>query len=153
MYDSTRPELIPGGAEYLAIYANGDYAADRDQVQATRPGARIFTIDVLGSDPAASIKDIENYDLQPEDIPRVVSDRFDAYPDGLTRLYCNLSTWSVARVYARRLSPRVRRTIRWWIANPTNPAYAHFVPGSNATQYSWGTDWDLSVIGRNFIGG
>lgn len=152
MYDSTQPDLIPGHAEYLAIYANGDYAADRDEIAKLFPHARVFTIDVLGDDPAASIKDVETGDLRPGDIPRVVEARHAAYPGALTRVYCNLSTWPAARAAVAGLDAAVRGTVRWWIANPTNPPYAHFVPGSNGTQYEWGTDYDTSVIGPNFIG-
>ncbi len=33
--------------------------------------------------------------------------------------------------------------IRWWIANPTG--YPHLVPGSDATQWYWGSSVDIST--------
>jgi hypothetical protein len=37
----------------------------------------------------------------------------------------------------------MRARIRWWIADPTGTP--HIVPGSNATQWYWGTGYDEST--------
>lgn len=151
-YDSTRPWLIPDTAEYIMIYRNGLYAADRAQVQRQFPDATLYDIDVLGTDPGGcGIADVETGDMRPEDVPDWVDARLAAHPNGaLCRIYSNLSTWPAVRLAVAKLSEGARAQVRYWVADPTGTP--HFVPGSNATQYLWGLNWDESVLGREFIG-
>lgn len=143
MYDSTRPWLIPSDAEVIAAYANGRFAADFAQLQKQFPKARILQIDVLGTDPDASVKDIEPGDMNPGDAARVVDDRHQAHPGALTRLYCDQSEWPAVKLSVATLADEVRDCVRYWIADPTG--IPHFVPGSDATQYEFGTSYDTSV--------
>lgn len=145
MYDSTQPSLIPADAAYIAIYANGDYAASRETVQRQFPKARIFSIDVLGTDPGAGIADVENGNMSPGDVPGWVDRRLTAHPNGvLCRVYCNKSTWPAVKSEVAKLPADKSGTVRYWIADPTGTA--HSLPGADATQYYWGNDWDESTI-------
>lgn len=149
MYDSVEWQLIPHNALYLAVYGNGDFAVDTGEVAATFPKARIYIIDVKGTDPGASIKDVETGDIHPENIHEAVNMRLDAHPDALCRVYVNLDNWAATKANIRtNVTAERQQQVRWWVANPTG--LAHFVPGSNATQYRWGEQFDTSLIGRNF---
>jgi hypothetical protein len=151
MYDSTRPDLIPAGGLYIAIYGNGDYAADRAAVQAAHPQADIYSIDVMNTDPGGcSIADVENGDMKPSDIPGWVERRLQAHPGALCRVYCNISTWPACKAEVARLAGDKRAQVRWWIADPTGTA--HEVDGADATQWYWGDDWDESLISAAFTG-
>src|ERR1700751_3201535 len=105
MYDSVEPQLIPTTAAYLAVYVNGFGKADIAAVAKTHPHARIFQIDVNGSVPSASIKDVETGDITVEHIPQAVEARFKEHPDALTRIYCNLSTWPDAKAMVKHNVP------------------------------------------------
>lgn len=142
MYDSTRPNLIPSSAAIVCVYINGRYAVDIAAVQKQFPHARILEIDVLGNAPDASIKDVENFDIPVSSVQEVCMARFQKHPNALTRLYCNLSTWPGVKDQVRGLSEAAKSNIRYWIANPTE--IAHLVPGSDATQYFWGSTFDQS---------
>ena len=145
MYDSTQPSLIPADAQYIAIYANGDYPSSRDTVKKQFPSARIFTIDVLNTDPAGcGIADVENGDMQPSDVPGWVDRRLRAHPGVLCRIYCNQSTWPSVKSEVAKLPQEQRDSVRYWIADPTGTE--HSVPGADATQWFWGDNWDQSVI-------
>lgn len=149
MYDSVEWSLIPRNAGYLAVYSNGQFAADIGEVSASFPKARIYLIDVTGSNPDASIKDVETGDMRVSGLADAIGARLEAHPASLVRVYCNLSTLpSVRDVIANSVHPNQRSQLRSWIANPTG--LPHFVPGSNATQYKFGDEYDTSLIGRNF---
>jgi hypothetical protein len=145
MYDSTQPWLIPTSAEYIAVYANGLYKADPASVQQRFPKARVFSIDVLNTDPGGcGIADVENGDMKPGDIPSWVDRRLTKRPDVLCRVYCNKSTWPSVKSEVAKLPQDKRDTVRYWIADPTGQG--HMVPGADATQWYWGEDWDESTI-------
>lgn len=151
MYDAVNWSAIPRDAGYIAVYANGQFAADTGEVAKTFPKARIYAIDVIGNDPGASIKDVETGDLSVDTLPQAVEARFAAHPDSKCRVYCNLSTWpSVKEVIAAGVNSQNRSQVVYWVANPTFPPFPHFVPGSNATQYAFGTEYDTSLIGDAF---
>lgn len=151
MYDSVQWQLIPRNALYIAVYSNGQFAADTGEVAKTFPNARIYAIDVNGTDPDASIKDVETGDISVDNLPQVIERRFAAHPDAKCRVYCNLSTWpSVKQVIAAGVNTQNLDQIYYWIANPTFPPFPHFVPGSNATQYAFGDKYDTSLIGDAF---
>jgi hypothetical protein len=145
MYDSTQPWLIPASAEYVAIYANGQYPGDHASVQHRFPNAKVFNIDVMNTDPGGcGIADVENGDMTPADVPSWVDRRLAKHPGLLCRVYCNLSTWPSVKSEVAKLPPEKRDLVRYWIADPTGTG--HSVPGADATQWYWGADWDESVI-------
>ena len=149
MYDSTEWWLIPRDAAYIAAYANGNFAANMDDLRKMFPKTWVFMIDVLGNDPDAGVKDIETGDIRVTSVNNVVMDRHDKHPNDLIRLYMNLSTWPGVKDEVRRLSAPVQKLIRYWTANPFTPP--HIVPGSSATQYAWGKSYDTSEILARFI--
>lgn len=145
MFDSASWEQIPTWAPFVAVYINGLYEADMAEVKARFPNARIYSIDVNGSDPGASIKDVENFDISPSNSAGVVEARYKEHPDAKTRLYCNKSTWPAVKSSVATLPANVRGTVRYWIADPTG--VPHILPGADATQYLWhGSAWDESLI-------
>lgn len=147
MYDSTQPALIPATAEYVAIYANGEYAAGHHSVQHRFPKAKVFNIDVMNTDPGGcGIADVEHGDMKPSDIPGWVDQRLAKHPGVLCRVYCNQSTWPAVKSEVAKLPPDKRDAVRYWIADPTGSE--HSLPGADATQWYWGDDWDESVIDK-----
>ena len=151
MYDSTRPGLIPAGAEYIAIYGNGRFAADRATVKRQFPSARIYSIDVLNTDPAGcGIADVENGDMTPADVPGWVQARLGAHPGVLCRIYCNRSNGPAVKDQVAMLPAEAREQVRYWIADPTGTP--HMVPGADATQWLWAGSWDESLLDPAFIG-
>jgi hypothetical protein len=42
----------------------------------------------------------------------------------------------------------MRTQVRWWIADPTG--HPHLVPGSQATQWYWGENYDISTAEPGF---
>lgn len=152
MYDSATPLLIPVDAQYLAVYANGDYPADLDAVRARFPKARIFTIDVMNTDPVGcGIADVENGDMQPGDVPSWVERRAKAHPGALARVYCNDSTWPAVKAEVAQLPDTLQDRVRYWIAEPNG--VSHIPAGAQACQYYWGEDWDESTINvAEFVG-
>jgi hypothetical protein len=38
--------------------------------------------------------------------------------------------------------------VKYWIADPTG--YEHIVPGSSATQWYWGQNYDISSVAAGF---
>jgi hypothetical protein len=141
-YDSA-PGIFPDDATSVALYVNGLYTWTRPLAHAW---TKVLWIDVLGTAPGqASILDVETGDARPADVPGWCSARLAAVPDSLLRLYCNLEKWPAVRAEVAALPADARARVRYWIANPTGSP--HLVPGSAATQWSWGEDWDTSSYG------
>lgn len=146
MYDSTMPHHIPGGA-VACLYINGNWKASATDASRF---SRVLWIDVNGEDPSqASILDIENGDATPGHVPAWCQARVNAVPGTLLRLYCNISTWPEVKAAVRSMGTDLRGRVRYWIANPTG--VAHLVPGSSATQYFWGQNYDESEYSQHFF--
>jgi hypothetical protein len=141
-YDSA-PGIFPPDATSVALYANGLYVWTRPLAHTW---AKVLWIDVNGTAPdQASILDVETGDATPGHVPGWCTARLDAVPDSLLRLYCNLETWPAVRAQVRTMPDDTRARVRYWIASPTG--IQHLVPGSAATQWDWGEDWDISSYG------
>lgn len=143
-YDSAQPDLIPAG-HAVALYRNGRYAAT--QKQADRFSS-VMWIDVNGSDLAAGVLDVETGDASPAGWYEWALHRSELHPGELLRAYCNLSTWPAVKAETARLPAEARRLVRYWVANPVGRS--HLVPGSDATQWFWGQDWDQSFCTEAF---
>lgn len=151
MYDSTRPNLIPSGSLGIAIYGNGLYKANYDEIKAQFPDARIWLIDVLGNGYDCGILDVETGDATPGMIYQWCDEREIQHDwEVLNRIYCNLSTWPTVKSYVAMMPARLRSTVRYWVADWTGQP--HLVPGSDATQYENTIDWDLSYINVDRFG-
>lgn len=141
-YDSA-PHEFPPSARAVSLYVNGLY---RWTGPLAHNWERVLWIDVLGSAPGqASVLDVETGDATVGHVPDWCNARLAAIPDSLLRLYCNLSTWPSLKRMVAAQPPDVQARVRYWIADPTGSP--HLVPGSAATQWEWGEEWDTSSYG------
>jgi hypothetical protein len=146
MYDSLTPEDVPPG-KVVATYADGGRPVSPSQTTSAR---RVLWIDVIGSDPGASVLDIEPGAASPSIAPGWVSARLTKDPRTVAIMYTSISEWSQVQAAVSALPAWMKSRIRWWIADPTGSP--HIVPGSDATQWYWGPNYDLSSVlpGKGF---
>jgi hypothetical protein len=137
-YDSVLPGAMPAGRP-IATYADGPHAIAPSSVA----GRQVLWIDVLGTDYAADVLDIEPGTVGPDVAPVWVEHRLATYPREVAILYTSLAEWPLVQDAVASLPARMRTRIRWWIANPTG--YPHVVPGAQATQWYWGSTYDIST--------
>jgi hypothetical protein len=139
IYDSVTPNLIPGN-HVIATYATGPFAVPGSEV-AGRP---VLWIDTTGTDPqGASALDVEPGDATPASAATWVAQKMDANPHATAILYTMESDWPATQAAVATLPQWMQSHVRWWIADPTG--VPHVVPGSNATQWYWGTNYDIST--------
>jgi len=143
IYDSVTPSALPHH-NVNAVYATGNYAASHTQVA----GRHVMWIDTTGSDHAASVLDVEPGDATPSMAASWARQRLTADPHALARIYTMRSEWSAAKAAIDNLPASMRSHVRWWIADPTG--YAHVVPGSDATQWYWGSSYDITTATPRF---
>lgn len=157
MFDSTTPTRISGGPNGIGIYGTGLYTYPRSQIQRQFPGARVLSIDALGTNPAGcGILDVERWDAKPTRIPGWVDERLEAHQHGvLCRIYMQRSSWAECRDYAAELPAAKRATILWWVADWTGAP--HMLAGADAVQWASGAmlgkPWDASVTDARFLAG
>jgi len=135
--------VLPGAlpADHVAaVYATGPYAV---QASAVQGHGQVLWIDVRGTDPAADVLDIEPGCASPATAAAWVTARLRQYPTELAVLYTSLAEWSLVKGEVAGLPASMQARIRWWIANPTGSP--HLVPGSDATQWYWGSSVDIST--------
>lgn len=140
MYDSATPQDIPAG-QVVATYADGGHPDSPSQVTAAK---QVLWIDILGSDPNANILDIEPGCATPAQAPGWVQSHLAADPNSVAILYSSISEWSQVQAAVSSLPSSMQARIRWWIADPTGSP--HIVPGSDATQWYWGPNYDISTV-------
>jgi hypothetical protein len=144
MYDSVTPAQIPSGHP-VATYANGSYAVSPSQVS----GKQVIWIDTNGSAPTkASVLDVEPGDATPAGAAAWAKARLTANPHAPVRIYTMLSEWAAAKAAIATLPGWMQSHVKWWIADPTG--VQHVVPGSNATQWYWGSSYDISTVNPGF---
>ncbi len=143
IYDSVTPGAIPAH-HLVATYATGGYAVPAAQVA----GRRVLWIDTNGSDPHASALDIEPGDATPTMAAGWVRAKLTADPHALARLYTMQSDWPAVQAAVATLPPQMRAQVRYWIADPTG--YPHMVPGADATQWYWGSSYDITTATPRF---
>jgi len=138
IYDSVTPSAIPAHHE-VATYATGGYAVPASQVA----GRRVLWIDTNGSDPAAAALDVEPGDATPSLAASWAWQKLHAQPTSEAIIYTMRSEWPAAQAAVAHLPAQMRSHVRWWIADPTG--YPHVVPGSDATQWYWGSSYDITT--------
>ena len=144
MYDSVTPSAIPGG-HAVATYADGPYAAS----PAALHGKNVTWIDTNGTDPAgATVLDVEPGDATPAGAAAWAAHRLDTHPHSTAVIYTMRSEWAAAQASIAGLPHWQQHHVRWWIADPTGTP--HVVPGSDATQWYWGTHYDISTVNPGF---
>jgi hypothetical protein len=144
IYDSVTPSKIPSGQE-TATYADGGFAVSPNQVS----GRHVLWIDTNGSDPkGATALDVEPGDATPTQAASWAKDRLTADPDGTAIIYTMRSDWAAAKAAVNSLPGSMSSRVQWWIADPTGTP--HIVPGASATQWYWGTNYDITSATPGF---
>jgi len=143
IYDSATPAAIPPGV-LCATYATGGFAVPAAEM-AGRP---TIWIDAWGTDPAASVLDVEPGDATPSMVPAWVTQHLALEPSDNARIYTMLDEWSAVQQAVATLPAWMQARVRWWIADPTG--VPHMVPGASATQWYWGPDYDISTAEPSF---
>ena len=144
LYDSVTPSAIPAHNK-IATYSNGSYAVRPQQVANRGP---VLWIDVKGSDTAASVLDVEPGDATPTQAADWAMHKLSTQPKALACIYTMRSEWGATRAAIAKLPSDMCSRIRWWIADPTG--VKHIVPGSQATQWYWGQNYDISSVTSSF---
>jgi hypothetical protein len=144
IYDSVTPSAIPAGHE-IATYADGPFASSPSAVA----GKKVLWIDTNGSDTHANALDVEPGDVTPTGAGSWAAQKLHADPQGQAIIYTMRSDWSAAQAAVRAAVPSAEQShVRWWIADPTG--VPHVVPGSSATQWYWGSNYDISTATPGF---
>jgi hypothetical protein len=143
IYDSVLPGAFPPN-NMVATYATGPFAASPSQVA----GRQVIWIDVLGTDYEASALDVEPTDATPDAAANWAYHRLKLHPTELAHIYTSISEWPQVQAACAALPAWMRSHIRWWIADPTG--VPHIVPGSDATQWYWGSSYDISTATPRF---
>jgi hypothetical protein len=144
IYDSVTPSAIPSGHEE-ATYADGPFAVSPSAMA----GKKVLWIDTNGSDPRANALDVEPGDVTPAAAGSWAAQKLHADPSGQAIIYTMKSDWSAAQAAVRSAVPASEQShVRWWIDDPTG--VPHVVPGSSATQWYWGSNYDISTATPGF---
>jgi hypothetical protein len=144
VFDSVLPGMLPSG-HVIATYATGPNAVSPAELAGRGP---VLWIDVDAADPAADVLDVEPGCATPSAVPGWVWRRLSASPAALAIIYTSQSEWPAVQAAVATLPAAMRTKIRWWIADPTG--YPHLVPGSDATQWYWGSSYDISTATPRF---
>jgi hypothetical protein len=139
IYDSVEPGALPHG-KVAAVYANGAYQASGHQV---RHAKSVLWIDTNGSNPGATVLDVEPGDATPHGAAVWVQQRLDRHPNSVAIVYTMRSSWQAVKDNVAHLPKWQQDKVRYWIADPTG--VQHMVPGADATQWYWGAHIDISV--------
>ncbi|HEY3980565.1 MAG TPA: hypothetical protein VGM79_25030 [Streptosporangiaceae bacterium] len=144
IYDSVIPSAIPSSQKSVATYATGPFAARASQVA----GKKVMWIDTRGYDYKASVLDVEPGDATPSVAASWAWHRLKAHPDAIARLYTMRSEWGALKSAVSSFPAQMQHRIHWWIADPTGTP--HLVPGSDATQWYWGSHYDITTAAPGF---
>ena len=144
IYDSVNPQAIPGDP-VVATYADGPHPDSPSEVDHF---SHVMWVDIDASDPHADALDIEPGCASPSEAAGWVSARLNANPHRVAILYTMISQWATVKADVSSLPAWMQSRIRWWIADPTGSP--HVVPGSQATQWYWGQDYDISTALPDF---
>jgi hypothetical protein len=140
IYDSTTPEAIPAGQQVVATYATGPGAVPAAQVAGR---SEVIWIDIYGDDYAAQALDVEPGNASPSTAASWAYQRLTEFPNATAIIYTMISEWSRVQAAVATLPSWMRSRIRWWIADPTGEP--HMVAGASATQWYWGSNYDIST--------
>jgi hypothetical protein len=144
-YDSVEPQAVPAGA-IVGTYSTGARPIPASAVAGRK---KVLWIDTLATDPAGSgALDVEPGCATPSQVPGWVSSRLRSHPDQVAIVYMSLSEWPQVQADVASLPAWMRSRIRWWVADPTG--VPHIVPGSQATQWYWGSTYDESMAVPGF---
>ncbi len=135
--------MTPGSLPHnrpVAVYADGAYAVSASQVAGHKG---VLWIDTNGSNPGATVLDVEPGDATPAGAAAWVQQRLVKHPNSVAIVYTMRSAWQDVKDHVAHLPRSMRHKVRYWIADPTG--VAHNVPGADATQWFWGPHIDISM--------
>jgi hypothetical protein len=144
IYDSVSPSQIPAG-QPAATYADGPYAVSPGQVSGH---GQVLWIDTNGTDPRASALDVEPGDATPATAAQWVHQKLTAQPGSTAIVYTMQSEWPQVKAAISALPASQQSHVRYWVADPTGTP--HMVPGASATQWYWGSSYDISTAQPGF---
>lgn len=144
IYDSTMPWSLPANRD-VAVYANGKYQASFASVGHSKT---VLWIDVTGSNTGCDALDVEPGDASPATAGTWAGQRLSTYPGAIAVIYTMRNEWGAAKQAVGKLPADLQARVRWWIADPTGKP--HIVPGSDATQWYWGSTYDISTATNGF---
>ena len=144
IYDSTIASSLPANRD-VAVYANGKYQASFASVAHSKT---VLWIDVTGSNTGCDALDVEPGDASPATAGEWAEQRLNAYPDAIAVIYTMRAEWGATKQAVGKLPAQLRSRVRWWIADPTGKP--HILPGSDATQWYWGSTYDISTATNGF---
>ena len=145
IYDSVSPTQIPSGQQQVAVYGNGSYQASWSSVHGRH---RVLWIDTNGSNPGCDVLDVEPGDASPATAAQWAQSRLSQQPNSIAVIYTMRSEWPAVKAAIGSLPSQVQNHVRYWIADPTG--VQHLVPGSSATQWYWGSNYDITTALPNF---
>ena len=144
VYDSVTPTQIPAGAR-IATYADGGYAAGPAAVAGR---SHVTWIDTNASDPRAAALDVEPGDATPSQAATWTWQKLHNAAGDLAIIYTMRSDWPATQAAIATLPAAMQHQVRWWIADPTG--VPHIVPGASATQWYWGSNYDITSATPGF---
>jgi hypothetical protein len=144
MYDSVEPGSLPAG-QAAAAYATGAYAEQPSQVAGHRA---LLWIDTNGSDPGANVLDVEPGDATPSGAAHWAQERLSTHKNSTAIIYTMRSDWQQVKENVAHLPSWMQSKVKYWIADPTG--VSHIVPGSSATQWYWGSHYDITTANPDF---
>ncbi len=145
IYDSTTPTAIPSGQQ-VATYSDGPFQATSASV-ADR--GNVLWIDTNATDTHADALDVEPGDATPAQAATWVSAKLSADPTSTAIVYTFQSDWSQVQGNINALPSWMHSHVKYWIADPTGTP--HMVPGASATQWYWGSSYDISMAQPGFF--
>jgi hypothetical protein len=144
IYDSTTPSALPS-QHVAAAYATGSYAASAAQMAGHK---QVVWIDTTGHDTSASALDVEPGDATPGLAANWAYHRLSQHPNSTAVIYTMRSEWPAVQAAVGGLPQHMQDHVRWWIADPTG--VPHVVPGAAATQWYWGSSYDITTATPRF---
>jgi hypothetical protein len=69
-------------------------------------------------------------------------------PSAVARIYTMRSEWPSVQAAISKLPSQMQSHVHYWIADPTG--VNHLVPGSDATQWYWGSHYDITTANPGF---
>lgn len=140
--DSVNLASNPPGVDIAFYYVNGSLGVVTEaQAQARHPGKLVLGIDVLGTAPAAAVRDWENGNKSGS-LEQWVADHNQASGVKDACVYCNRAT--IPEVRQLTGSQVLGRDYWLWVATLDGTLYAE--PGTVACQVATIGGYDLSVI-------
>ncbi len=111
-------------------------------------GHKVLWIDTQGTDPRAAALDVEPGDATPAQAASWTWHKLRAAEKSVAIIYTMRSEWPAVRAAVSSLPGHMRSQVRWWIADPTGTP--HVVRGASATQWYWGSRYDITTADPGF---